>query len=183
MNRARGLDEVLARRRARARRGPRAARPYVMARPGGRRNLARRSVSRETFPVQRRRPNAPAVRCKRCPTMTANPRKGCCPRCYQRDYHGRELELACATGCGQGDPRTLVRKTLAGEMHTLCGNCSTIAGRRPLSLEDLRAEVLAPGDRRGGDRRRRDRRGSDRRGRLELVDDERRGRDRRARAA
>jgi hypothetical protein len=132
--------------------------------------------------VQRRRPNAPAVRCKKCPTRTSNPRRGCCPRCYQNDYHGRAREPACEC-CSNGDPRVLVRRTLAGELHTLCGNCSTIAGRRPLTLEQLRAEVLPLDNRRGGDRRRADRRVLERRERLELVDDEQRGADRRGRAA
>ena len=175
MNRARGLAARAARRRARRRRRARAPRSYVTARPGrrGANNLARRRVSRETFPVQRRRPNAPAVRCKACPTRTREPRRGLCPRCYQNDHHDRPRAPSCAC-CGQGDPRTLLRRTLAGELVTLCGNCSAVAGRRPLTLEALRAEVRAPGDRRGGDRRRRDRRALDRRERLELVEGEQR---------
>jgi hypothetical protein len=41
---------------------------------------------------------------------------------------------------------------------TLCGNHSAVAGRRMLTLEELRAECFPPGDRRARDRRLADRR-------------------------
>lgn len=42
---------------------------------------------------------------------------------------------------------------------TLCANCNVIAGKRPLTLAQLAAEVRPTGDRRrAGDRRRGDRR-------------------------
>lgn len=112
--------------------------------------------------------------------MTTEPRKDRCGRCYQRAYHGRDRAAACAC-CDNPDPRVLVRKTLADGMVTLCGNCATTAGRRRLTLEELRAEVRPAGDRRGGDRRRGDRRGPERRVHVAFEDlDERRSSDRRA---
>jgi hypothetical protein len=112
--------------------------------------------------------------------MTREPRRGRCVRCYQRAYHGRELARACACCTANPDPRALVRKRLASGMATLCGNCSAIAGRRPVSLEQLRAELRAAGGRRRADRRGADRRRLERRAGPELVDVERRARDRRA---
>ena len=52
----------------------------------------------------------------------------------------------------------LVRRTLGGSVRVLCANCATVRGRRPLTLEQLVAEVFPPGDRRRADRRRGDRR-------------------------
>ena len=94
--------------------------------------------------------------------------------------------------CGPRDRRVLVRRTLAGVRVVLCGNCATIAGRRPLTLKALTAEVFVPGDHRQGERRARDRRGVDRRagvlvgrelGELVAAGGERREGDRRRRAA
>jgi hypothetical protein len=48
----------------------------------------------------------------------------------------------------------LVRRTLEGRLVTLCGNCATLVGRRPIRLDDLRAELRPDGDRREMDRRR-----------------------------
>jgi hypothetical protein len=89
-----------------------------------------------------------------CGRTTLEPRNGQCGRCYQHAYHGRRLAAACE-GCNETDARTLVRRTLSGVAVTLCGNCAAIVGRRPLSLEALRAEVgPSPGDRRSQERRR-----------------------------
>jgi hypothetical protein len=86
--------------------------------------------------------------------------------------------------CGRaGDPRALVRKRLADGMHTLCGNDAAIAGRRSVTLAELRAELQPSSDRRQDDRRRRDRRSyRDRRDPVDLGrdDDERRELERRA---
>jgi hypothetical protein len=111
-------------------------------------------VLRETFPVKPRRTQGRIPYVCRCGRPTLEPRKGLCPRCYQHDYHGRRLAEGCE-GCGQSDPRTLVRRTLAGVSATVCGNCAAIVGRRPVSLQGLRAELgPQPGDRRTKQRRR-----------------------------
>ena len=85
-------------------------------------------------------------------------------RCYLAAYNGRQKGAACSVCC-QSDPRVLVRRTVAGVAGTtLCANCSTILGRRPLTLEQLRTELRAPGDRRLADQRTgRDRRAGERR--------------------
>jgi hypothetical protein len=112
---------------------------------------------------------------------TAEPRNDLCTRCYQDDYHGRVPLTACAC-CELGDVRMLVRRELVGGLVVLCANCAQVRGRRPVTLEDLRAEILPAGDRRQGDRRRTERRVAERRldPGLELEAADARRRDRRA---
>lgn len=128
------------------------------------RTWAAAGVSPTTFPVKRRSPGAAAVACVSCRRPTDEPRKGQCMRCYLAAYNGRQKGAACSVCC-QSDPRVLVRRTVAGVAGTtLCANCSTILGRRPLTLEQLRTELRAPGDRRLADQRTgRDRRAGERR--------------------
>lgn len=94
------------------------------------------------------------------------------------EYNGRTKAEACAC-CTHADPRVLVRRRVGVEMQTLCANCAAILGRRPITLDELRAEVLPPNDRRQSDRRR----GADRRAALDrrhlldvtkMLDDDRR---------
>ena len=110
------------------------------------------------------------------------PRKGLCFGCYMRSRRGHETGPACEC-CGVTDRRVLRRHAL-DELRTLCANCSAVAGRRALSLDELRCEVFPPGDRRGPGRRTGDRRAPvDRRQRVEvehlLSDADRRGSGRR----
>lgn len=121
--------------------------------------------------------------CTNCGRPTTEPRRGLCKGCHLREHRGHLAAGPCAV-CGTGDRRVLRRHLLSGGPVTLCANDSAIAGRRPLSLDQLRAEVRAPSDRRGQDRRRGDRRVPIvRRARVEvdgLLDDRRRIVDRRA---
>jgi len=58
----------------------------------------------------------------------------------------------------------LRRHKLRDGFVVLCANHAAIAGRRTLSLTELRGECVPPGDRRGGiERRQTDRRHTDRR--------------------
>lgn len=95
------------------------------------------------------------IGCSKCRTPTNEPRRGLCPKCYQAAYNGREKGDACAA-CTHADPRALVRRRVAGASTpaTLCGNCAAILGRRRVTLDELRAELRAAGDRRGLGRRR-----------------------------
>jgi len=56
-------------------------------------------------------------------------------------WRGVEPAAACAT-CPQRDRRVLVRRRVAGAWVTCCANCAAILGRRALSLEALRAEIV-----------------------------------------
>lgn len=98
------------------------------------------------------------VKCSACPRTTTEPRKGLCFACYQRDRRGHDRAKACAV-CAVGDPRVLRRHKLALGFETLCANHSAIAGRRRITLGELRAECFPSGDRRRTDRRHADRRG------------------------
>ena len=51
-----------------------------------------------------------------------------------------------------------MRRKFGEDMRTVCGDCFVLRGRRDLSIEELRAEVYPPGDRRSEGRRRTDRR-------------------------
>lgn len=112
--------------------------------------LAEGALSRETLHMHRSTGNHPCSTCRR---PTSEPRKGKCQRCYQADYMGRTKAAACEC-CTYADARALVRRTVAGETRTLCGNCSTILGRRPMTLAELTAEVCPEGDRRRASSRR-----------------------------
>lgn len=57
-------------------------------------------------------------------------------------WRGTEPETKCAV-CPQRDRRVLVRRRIAGEWFTCCANCAQILGRRTLSIEALRAEIVA----------------------------------------
>ncbi len=87
------------------------------------------------------------ITCKGCGAETDEGRSGRCPRCAQRRCRGAELGQACAC-CGEADRRVLCLRRLAGDvpgaLSTLCGSCAVLLGRRPLTLEQLRADRLAP---------------------------------------
>lgn len=120
------------------------------------------AVDASTFPVKPTRP------CAACGRPTSEPRRGRCWGCYFREHRGREVDQACAC-CGTRDRRVLGLLTLADGRVTTCGNCARVAGKRKLELEQLRAEVFPPGDRRASDRRVGDRRDhADRRQRVEV---------------
>ena len=97
--------------------------------------------------------------CQSCQRSVESLRKGMCDTCYYQDYNAKNKESYCEC-CGWSDLRALVRRRLDREnWSTLCGNCATIAGRRVMTLDKLRSEVIPDGDRRQRDRRN----GSDRR--------------------
>jgi hypothetical protein len=100
----------------------------------------------------------PLRRCSACPRKAAKLKKGLCPACYLRSHRGGATGKACAV-CAVGDPRVLRRHKLALGFETLCANHSAIAGRRRITLGELRAECFPLGDRRRTDRRHADRRG------------------------
>lgn len=91
----------------------------------------------------RRRAPLALVKCSFCPRMTATLRAGKCPVCAVRASRGRLFTDPCAA-CGASDPRVLRRHTLADGPAVVCANCSAIAGRRPLALAELRAELGEP---------------------------------------
>ena len=101
--------------------------------------------------------------CVACARPAPNARKGMCGRCYQARWKGAAHGPACEV-CSVADPRVMVRRRMPLEdgalvWRTLCANCTTIAGKRPLTLGELAREVRPTGDRRrAGDRRRNDRR-------------------------
>lgn len=95
--------------------------------------------------------------CLHCGRPTPEPRKGACSACYQRARRGHDHDGACAA-CGLADARVLRRHQLADGWSTLCANDAAIAGRRPITLAQLRTERFPDGDRRRGDRRGGDRR-------------------------
>ena len=99
-----------------------------------------------------RRSTGNPVACCRCKRPTQEPRKGLCQRCYLAAYTGRTVAAACEC-CSVADPRVLVRRRIGEAMSTVCGNCAAVLGRRPLTLEALRAEVRPASDRRQADRR------------------------------
>ncbi|MCC6665668.1 MAG: hypothetical protein IT375_18075 [Polyangiaceae bacterium] len=69
----------------------------------------------------------------------------------------------CAV-CGIADLRVLRRHKLRDGFVVLCANHAAIAGRRTLTLTELRGECAPPGDRRAGaERRQSDRRHVERR--------------------
>ena len=113
--------------------------------------------------------NETARQCLACARPTTEPRKGLCFACYQRQGRGHETALECAC-CGVKDRRVLRRHRLGEDWSTLCANCSAIAGKRPLTLEVLKAEVFPVGDRRSAGRRICDRRvPAERRHRVEIA--------------
>jgi len=57
--------------------------------------------------------------------------------------HETEAALASCECCGFADPRMLRAHRLADALHSLCGNCAALAGRRRLSLEELVEERFA----------------------------------------
>ena len=104
---------------------------------------------------------APAPKtCAACGRPTTTPRFGLCFGCYQRARRGHTIEGSCAV-CGLADKRMVRRHKLADGWTVLCANHAAVAGRRPLKLEQLQAELApSPGDRRQGtERRTADRRG------------------------
>lgn len=95
--------------------------------------------------------------CTACARPTAEPRRGMCFACYQRARRGHVASSACAV-CATADRRVLRRHQLVDGWTVLCANHAAVAGRRSISLLELRAEVSPEGDRRAADRRREDRR-------------------------
>jgi hypothetical protein len=84
--------------------------------------------------------------------------------------------------CGINDVRVLRRHKLRDGFVVLCANHAAIAGRRSMTLTELRGECSPPGDRRSGtERRNADRRHTDRRRQTEASPPgtERRATDRR----
>lgn len=63
-----------------------------------------------------------------------------CTSCTLRKCRGAETGPACEA-CGYADLRVLRLLKLTDGVRTVCGNCSVLAGRRALSLVELRAEV------------------------------------------
>jgi len=137
-------------------------------------------------PRPRRRDGREPVPCSTCGRPTTEPRRGLCMGCRLRVLRGH-VASGCCSVCGTTDARVLRRHRLADGLATLCANDAAIAGRRPLTVAELRAEVFPAGDRRQGDRRRADRRnfGDDRRQRFDaarLLDGDTRQGDRRVSA-
>jgi hypothetical protein len=106
----------------------------------------------------RRTGTEPVRRCTSCGKPAPKPKKGLCAGCYLRGYRRHTLGSECRI-CGTRDQRVLRRHVLAASTSTLCANHSAIAGRRKITLTELRAEVYPEGDRRHAERRRSDRRG------------------------
>jgi hypothetical protein len=77
-----------------------------------------------------------------------------CARCYFAQKRGQAKDDRCAC-CGNADARVLVRRRLVDSAgyDTLCANCSTILGRRSMTLPALALEVRPVHDRRQNDRR------------------------------
>jgi hypothetical protein len=72
--------------------------------------------------------------------------------------------------CGIADARVLRRHRLKDGLVVLCANHAAIAGRRGMTLTELRGECCPPGDRRAGsERRQNDRRTTTRRGKRASV--------------
>lgn len=63
-----------------------------------------------------------------------------CARCSVRATRGTLAEGPCEA-CGLADPRVLRRLTLRDGTVTACACCASVAGRRPLTLSELRGEV------------------------------------------
>jgi hypothetical protein len=64
-----------------------------------------------------------------------------CDRCRKARERGRAPGEACCDVCGVSDVRVLAQVELEVQ-RTLCANCRTIRGRLPLTLAELRVEVL-----------------------------------------
>jgi hypothetical protein len=116
------------------------------------------------------------VACAVCGRPTDEPRSGLCEPCLERA--GKQSEIAagrCAL-CEVGDGRLLRPARLGDRVVCLCRNHAWLAERtipRPSTVEELRALLLHPGDRRTSlERRSGERRGRDRR---VLAADRRRG--------
>ncbi len=125
--------------------------------------------------------------CIICGKPTTTSRKGRCQRCYMQYYKGCETDSSCEA-CDMGDMRFLTRRRLDGvNWTTLCGNCAILAGKRKITLEDLKTELYPDGDRRASERRTstkrrfKDNRTDERRiySNLQRADSERRDNDRR----
>lgn len=105
------------------------------------------NVPRETRPLASRRTRERALVTCPCGRTTDQARDGRCPRCAVRRSRGAELGPACGA-CGEADRRVLCLRVLAGDvlgkLSTLCGSCAVLLGRREMSLDELRAERLAP---------------------------------------
>lgn len=80
--------------------------------------------------------------CSKCGrTIDPQVKRHTCPVCAIRKCRGLVPGPACEV-CTHTDARVLRLLRLADGTYTTCGNCSAIAGRRALSLEQLRAEAL-----------------------------------------
>ena len=92
--------------------------------------------------------------CTTCGRPTCHARRSRCPACYRRVTRGHALAGPCAV-CGLTDLRVLRRHALRNGVAVLCANHSAMAGRRSLTLTELRGECCPLGDRRDGEERRR----------------------------
>lgn len=91
--------------------------------------------------------------CLACGRQTERARRARCPACYRRLARGHALAGPCAV-CGIGDLRVLRRHALRSGVVVLCANHAAMAGRRSLTLTELRGECCPLGDRRSGEERR-----------------------------
>lgn len=91
--------------------------------------------------VKVERGEAVVMACVTCATKAPGQRRrGMCFPCYMRAIRGHTRARACAA-CGNADMRVLRRHRLVTGMVTLCSNDSAIAGRRLITIEQLRAEI------------------------------------------
>jgi hypothetical protein len=100
--------------------------------------------------------------CPRCGRPNARGR-GDCALCRVRRARGTLFTEQWCAVCGTGDVRVLRLLRLVDGAVTACANDAAIAGRRALTLAELRAERYPEGDRRADDRRLTNRRRLDRR--------------------
>jgi hypothetical protein len=111
----------------------------------------------------RRRDAATAVACEVCGSLTTEPRRGLCLRCYRRKQRGSPALGGSCQVCGLTDPRVLRAVRRDSGIFCLCHNCGWIAERycdEAAPLGEIRALILRGGGRRTivarrtGDRRR-----------------------------
>lgn len=113
-------------------------------------------VSRDAFPVQHgeideldvaprtyseRLPAGEPRRCGQCGrAIDPRSKRHTCAACTMRKCRGAQTGEACEA-CGHGDRRVLRILRLADRSITACGNCTALAGRRAITVEQLRAEL------------------------------------------
>lgn len=87
-----------------------------------------------------------ARECDKCSRPVTATRKGLCTGCYMRDWRGHHVTGPCAA-CGEAELRKLILARFPEFQGRLpiCGNCSTVRGRRTITLAQLRCEMARPG--------------------------------------